>query len=233
MTKSLNEMTQITQLTFNAAARLFEDFNLPAKSAEAADAPPAEPAFTVAELSTARQEAWNDGYLAAAASNSHILGRDGQRIFAELLARADDIDKGLELMAERNAAAIARWLAAAFVTALPNLSDGSMAGRTSAVMDLLRAALRSQSKIELHGETGTAVSFRNMHDVCRQIESQQTDEPTDGSIVIAWQQGEAEINPTRTWEEIRTAIMPLAAGEAAETSLELRITQEESMRHVG
>jgi hypothetical protein len=230
MTKSLNETTE---LTFEAAARLFEDFNLPAKPAEAADAPPAEPTFTVSELAAARQEAWNDGYLAAAAANNHILGRDGQRIFAELLARADDIDKGLELMAERNAAALAHWLAAAFVTALPNLSDGSMAGRTSAVMDLLRSALRSQSKIELHRETGNTVSFHNMHDICRLIESQQTDEPTDGSITIAWQQGEAQINPTRTWEEIRTAIRPLAAGEAVETSLELRITQEEFMRHVG
>jgi hypothetical protein len=226
-------MTQITKLTFNAAARLFEDFNLPATPAEDADAPPAEPTFTVAELSAARQEAWNDGYLSAAAANSHILGRDGQRIFAELLARADDIDKGLELMAERNAAAIAHWLAAAFVAALPNLSDGSLPGRTRAVMDLLRSALRSQSKIELHNETGTTVSFHSMHDVCRQIESQQTDEPSDGSIIIAWQQGEAQINPARTWDEIRTAIMPLAAGEAAETSLELRITQEESMGHVG
>ncbi len=213
------------------AASMFEDFNLPEQPA--ADPAPPEPTFTAAELSAARQEAWNDGYVAAAAASNHTLGRDGRRIFAELLARADDIDNALEQMAEQNAAAIARWLAAAFETALPNLSGGEMEGRTRAVMDLLRSALRSQSKIELRDEAGTTVSFHSMHDACREIETQQAEEPTDGGITIAWQQGEVRIDASRTWDEIRNAMLPLAAGDAAESSFALRITQGESTQHVG
>jgi hypothetical protein len=252
-------MARIMTMTSQPAAPIFEDFNLPEQPPE--DPIPPEPTFTVAELATARQEAWNDGYLAAAAAGNRDVDRDGQRIFADLLARADDIDNGLEQMAEHNAAAIARWLATAFETALPNLSDGAMVGstradgamvgstradgamdgrtradgamdgRTRAVMDLLRSALRSQSKIELHDETGTTVSFHNMHDVCRQIETRQTDEPRDRSIAIAWQQGEARIDASRTWDEIRDAFLPLA--DAAESSFVLRITQGESTHHVG
>src|SRR3954453_19861335 len=110
MTRSSNEMAQT--MPPRPAASMFKDFNLPEQPA--ADPAPPEPTFTAAELSAARQEAWNDGYVAAAAASNHTLGRDGQRIFAELLARADDIDNALKQMAEQNAAAIARWLAAAF-----------------------------------------------------------------------------------------------------------------------
>jgi hypothetical protein len=206
-------------------ARMLEDFNLPEQLAEAADAPPAEPTYSVSELAAARQEAWNDGYMAAVAADGCNRGHNEQRIFAELLSRADDIDQRLEQMIVQNATAITRWLVATFMVALPNLSDGSKEDRVGAVMDLLGSALRSQSKIELRNATGATVSFHSMHDVCRQIAMWQADEPTD-EITIAWQQGEAQINSARIWEEIRSAILPLAATDAAETSVELRITAE-------
>jgi hypothetical protein len=220
-------------MTSSSSAWLFEDFSQPEKPVGAADAPPPEPTFDAAELAAARLESWNDGYLASAAASSHSLDRDGQTIFADLLARADDMDEKLGQMAEQNAIAIARWLAVTFATAFPNLSDGSMVGRTRAVVNLLQSTLRSQSKIEVRGERGPTVSFHSMHDVCREIETQQIEDPTGGSIFIAWQQGEAQINPSRTWDDIRSAIMPVAAGEAAENSFELRVTQGESIRHVG
>jgi hypothetical protein len=207
----------------SSLARMLEDFNLPERVAEAADALPPEPTFSVSELAAARLEAWNDGYMAAAAADGNNRGRDEQRVFAELLARTEEIDQRLEQMIAQNATAIARWLVAAFTAALPSLSEGSKEGRIGAVMDLLGSALKSQSKIELRAAAGVTVSFHSMHDVCRQIETWQADEPTDG-ITIAWQQGEALIDPSRTWEEIRNAILPLAAAEPAETSVELRIT---------
>ncbi len=207
----------------SSLARMLEDFGLPERAAEAANAPPAEPTYSISELAAARLEAWNDGYMAAVAADGNSRGSDERRIFAELLSRADDIDQRLEQMIAQNATAIARWLVATFIAALPGLSDGSKQDSTGVVIDLLGAALRSQSKIELRSANGASVSFHSMHDVCRQIEAWQTDEPTDG-ITIAWQQGEAQINSSRTWEEIRNAILPLAAAEAAETSVELRLT---------
>jgi len=217
-------------MAFNPTARLFEDFNLPEKPAE--DLPPPEPTFSAAELSAGRLEAWNEGYLAGAAVSADSLHRDGQGIFAEFLARSDELDEALARMTERNAAAIARWLVCTFLTAFPDLSNGSMAGRTKAVAELLQPALRSQTKIEVRGDNAPAVSFHTMYDVCRQIEAQQIENPSGGSIAIAWQQGEAELNPARTWEDIRSAIMPLAAEEAAAESFRLTLTQGESIRHV-
>lgn len=218
-------------MTASRVAGMFEDFNLPEKPAE--EPRPPEPGFSVGELDAARLEAWNEGYMAAAAAGADTLRRDGQSVLAELLARSDDIDSQVGLMAERNAASIARWLVDTFVAAFPNLANYPVTGRTRAVMDVLEATLRSQSKIEVRGEKGPTVSFHTMHDVCRQIEAQQTEDPSGGSIIIAWQQGEARIDQSRTWEDIRKAILPLAAAEAAEHGFQILLAQRESIRHVG
>lgn len=219
-------------MTANPRASLFEDFNLPKKPPE--EPTPSEPTFSVADLAAARLEAWNDGYLTAAAANATNLQRDGQTVFAELLARSDDIDKGLGLMAEQNAALIARWLVDTFVAAFPELANQPLAGRRRAVMDVLHSALRSQSKIEVRGERKPSISFHTMHDVCRQIEAQQIEDPSDSSIIIAWQQGEAQIDPSRTWEDIRQAIMPLAAADdAGQRGFQILLAQREAIRHVG
>jgi hypothetical protein len=220
-------------MTAHALAGLFEDFNLPAVAVDAAELPPPEPTFTTAELTAARQQAWNDGYMTASTADGRNIAREGRQVFGDMLARSDELDIWLGAMAERNATALARWLVSAFVTAFPDLSNGSPAGRTRAVMELLQSALRSQSKIEVHDSAGRVVSFHTMHDVCRQIESQQVENPAAGNIVIAWQQGEAQIDLARTWADIRSAIMPLASDPAAEASFKISVTQEESSHHVG
>jgi hypothetical protein len=219
--------------TSHSIARLFEDFNSPGMPLDAADAPPPEPTFDAAELSAARQEAWNDGFLAASAAAAIDIGREERRVFEALLARADDIDKSLGLMAAHNAAAIADWLVMTFITTFPDLAKDALTDRTRAVADLLQPVLRSQSKIEVRGESGSTVSCHSMHDVCRQIAAQQSEDPSGGTIIVAWQQGEAEIDPSRTWQDIRSAIMPVAAGGTADGSFELTVKQGEFIRHVG
>lgn len=211
---------------------LLEDFNQPEQAADAADAPPPEATFSASELAAARMEAWNDGYLAARGANAGNAGREAQKASADLLTRSDALDKRLEEIAERNAASVARWLVATFVTAFPHLPHGSMAARTGIVASLLQSTLMSQSTIEVRGGEGPAVSCRTMYEVYRQIEARQIEDPSGSNIVIAWQQGEARLDPSRTWEDIRSAIMPLAAATAAETSFQLIVTPEDLNRHV-
>jgi hypothetical protein len=220
-------------MTVHALAGLFQDFNLPVVSASPAELVPAEPTFTAAELAAARDEAWNDGYMTGSNADGQNIAREGRQVFGDMLARSDELDKWLGAMAEQSASALARWLVSAFVTAFPDLSNGSPTGRTRAVMELLQSALRSQSKIEVHDSAGHVVSFHTMHDVCRQIETQQAEDPSGGSIVIAWQQGEAQIDLSRTWADIRNAIMPLVFDTAVNASFKISVTQEESVSHVG
>ncbi|WP_428487335.1 hypothetical protein [Rhodopila sp.] len=211
---------------------LFENFNLPEAVADAADTAPAEPTFSASALSAARQEAWNDGYLAASVAHARDLGQECRQVFADLLARSEDMDRKLGAIAEQSAASVARWLVGTFVAAFPVLAAAGPDGRIQVVADLLQPVLRSQSRIELRDRTGSSTFCESMHDVWRQIETRQTEDPTAGDIIVAWPQGEARISSTQIWDDIRAAIMPLATDAADDPPVHFTIKRTEFTGHV-
>ncbi len=190
-----------------AVRHWFEDFNRPAETVETA---PPEPTFSASDLATARHEAWNEGFIAAGRGQARDNARATEQAFAALLARSDEIDRELERVAERNAAAITRWLVQAFVTTLPALASASLLGRARLATGLLQTNLRSQSRIEVRAGGGPIVACETMHDAWRQIEQWYANDPPPGDIMIDWQQGRAIIDTQRTWDQIRAAILPLA-----------------------
>lgn len=230
MTKSSTDTVQV--------ARLFENFNLPDGPPEDADLAPPEPTFTVAEMSATRNEAWNEGYITASRSGARALGRESQQVFADLLARAEDMDDRLDAMAEHYADAIARWLVQVFVTAFPAMAADSMDGRIRRVAEQLRPVLRSQTRIGVRDATGCAVWCETMADVWRHVQTRQVEEPACGDIVISWPQGEARISNETTWQAILAAVMPLlgddaAADAAADAGFQFIVRPLELIEHVG
>jgi hypothetical protein len=213
--------------------RLFENFNLPDGADDEADALPPEPMFSQAELAAARAEAWNDGYLAAARQTAERLARDARLVFADLLARSEEMDSQLVAMAEQNAAAVAHWLADSFVAAFPGLAAAAMDQRIRRVAELLQPVLKSQVNIEVHDGSGPPVRCDSLSDVWRHIQARQTEHPTGGDIVVAWPRGEARISGDAAWQDIRAAMMPLTQDAPDDAAFRFTIKRTEYAGHVG
>jgi hypothetical protein len=230
MTKSLNDRNTMIAARPGAALCLFEDFNRPDR--QDADAPPPPPTFSEVELAAAREEAWNDGYLVATKAAERRWEDQSRQVFEELMAGAQEMDRKLDEMAEHNAASVARWLIQTFVTAFPALSASAALARTQRVADLLHSTLRSHSRIEVRHDDGPTVTCETMEEAWRHIEARHREDPAAGDIVVAWPQGQVLIDPQRAWEEIRAAILPIAADSGTEP-FHMTIKQGEYPNHVG
>jgi hypothetical protein len=229
MTKLLNNPSSDLAAKARVVARWFEDFNRVSEEAEAAaDAPP-ERTYTASEMSAARQEAWNDGFLAASRGQVSATARGSELLFQELLSQAEALDRKLDTTTEQHATSITRWLARNIMTALPDLSAAAMADRTRLVAGMLRTALRSQSRIEVRAGGKAVMICETMQDLCYQITRHEMIDHSTGDIVIAWDQGEARIDIEQTWDRIKAAILPLT-GDIQQT---VATTQTERHSHVG
>ncbi len=131
-------------------AQWFEDFGWPAED-PVIDVTSPEEVYLAADLAAARQEAWNEGYLAACRATQHEAARVVRQSFADLLAQSEALDRRLDRLAEQNAAAIAHWLAEAFIAALPGLSQIAMRGRTEPAASLLHDTLCYATRVEISG----------------------------------------------------------------------------------
>ncbi len=228
MTKLLNNPGTEVALNARVVARWFEDFNRVVEETSAAtDAPPA-PTYTAAEMSAARLEAWNDGFLAASRSQATASAGVSQQLFEELLSQADALDRKLETAAEQHATSITRWLARTVMTALPDQSAAAMVQRTRLVAEMLRSALRSQSRIEVRIGSRPVMTYETMQDFCQQIAQHDLVDHSVHDIVITWDQGEARIDIEQTWDRIKAAILPLT-GDAQQSAT---VQQGECFSHV-
>jgi hypothetical protein len=218
MTKSLND-----------AKPLFENFNplTPAKP----QAPPPEPMFSQAELDMARQHGWNEGYLAASRAHDSESTSQARRAFAELLARFEDIDRRLDVLAEQHAVILAGWLGRTFIAAFPALADAALEGRIHRVAGLLRPLLRAQAKIELHEPAGHSIGCETMASLWQAIRQRRIEAP-DADIIIAWPGGEARISPAGIWDEIQAAILPVTEHSPPAESFQFTIKPLELTGHV-
>jgi len=204
-------------MSFRSTAAWFENFDEPEQIAPYAEPEPEKITFDAAELSAARAEAWNDGYLAASRADAQAMQRNGQAILEQLMDRLLEVEKKLEQLVEQSAASVTDWLVDSFLTTLPGLSDRFMAERTDVVGKLLKSALILKPRIELHRSQEPVACFADLAELSRQLEAEQGPDHPAGKIVIAWQQGEAQLDRARLWDDIRAAILPLkTAGQGGD-----------------
>jgi len=189
-------------------AKWFEDFGNPADDAVTEAAPPEE-VFHAADIAAARQEAWNEGYLAACRATQHETARAARQGFADLLAQSEALDRRLDQLAEQNAAAIAQWLAEAFIAALPSLSHAALRSRTELAASLLHETLRHATRIEVSGGPDPVVVCEALEDAWREVERRCAEDLAPDGVTIAWPRGGAHLQAERSWAEIRAAIQPL------------------------
>jgi hypothetical protein len=189
-------------------AQWFEDFGRPDED-HGIEAAPSEQVFLAADLASARQEAWNEGYLAACRATQQEAARAVRQSFVDLLVQSEALDRRLDRLAEQNAVAIAHWLADAFIAALPSLSPAALRSRTEIAATLLHDTLRHATRIEISGGAGPVVACEALEDAWHEVERRLAEDPAPDDLTIGWPRGGAHLQAERSWADIRAAIQPL------------------------
>jgi hypothetical protein len=206
MIKPLNDTWPDQQSTSGIIARWFESFDrAPEPQAVAA---PADVEAVPTDVETARQEGWNEGFLAAGRAGLLLSARASGSDAAALLTQLETLDQRMDGVAEAYATAISAWLIDVLDAVAPSLMHDEMtqvAARTAAV---LHRTLRCMTGLEVRADGGAAISCSSAEEAWRQLMRLRDETPAAQAVSICWPNGSASFDQQRTWAEIRAAIMP-------------------------
>ncbi len=212
MIRPLNDVMLDRRSSARAIAGWFENFDRPLEPA--VTEAPAAPALGPTELELARQEGWNEGFLAACRRHGYLAESAEARAAATLLHRLEALDQRISDVADVNAIAIARWLAEALEAIVPALLQHEMEKRVAATAAVLRQTLRSVGVLEVRRSDGVAVSCSSAEEA-GQVLVRLRDETADpGGISISWQDGKMCFDDRRVWADISAAILPITSRPA-------------------
>src|SRR3954451_8830612 len=209
MTRPLSDTAVEQRRLVRSIAGWFEDFDHP--PAPVADLPMPQPPSGPTEAEIARQEGWNDSFLAACRGGDHQAARAETLGVAVLLTKLDAMDQQLEAAVQSNATVLAQWLVEALTTIVPGLLRDEAEPRTLQVAAVLRRALRSVTKLEVCGNSGPATPCATADDAWREIIRRRNENPHEAAVSLHWPNGRASFDEARAWAEIRAAMLPMCA----------------------
>jgi flagellar biosynthesis/type III secretory pathway protein FliH len=187
-----------------------EDFDLP----EIAPEPEViEPAFSAAELASAREAAARKGHAAgleeAAASDAAATRRAIESV-ASQLADARDTAGAL---AEQSADAIARLLLDSLAAAFPVLCARYGEAEVQAIVRAVLPALTQEQVITVRANPRTAPSLvreigRLDPDLASRVQIAECDAMPPGDVRVAWRNGAAARDAAALWEQVAAILAP-------------------------
>ena len=172
-----------------------------------------EPVFSAAELSAAREEAWQDGYdsgLRAVAENDAAAARQTLNSIAEQLSaeRAAAAERS-EQVAEEIAGLLLDSLAAMFPALCARHGDAEV---RAIVRTVLPALTQEQAiTVRVHPSTVGAVSQevgRLDPDLATHVHIVECDAVSPGDVRIAWRNGSTARDATDLWQQVAEVLMP-------------------------
>jgi hypothetical protein len=183
---------------------VFEDFNdlgeiLPGKTVEAI----AAPQIDIGEL---REQAWTDGYLTGRQERSDRT--PDQSLSAKLLTSLHELGGSTTEAVNAASLAVADLLVSTVIATTSNDWSATLIDRVRSVAERIKPALTVAPEYILRDERGGIQHFGNILDLSRALEEGAVGE----DVTIRWQRGEATISRSALLEDIRDAVIPLAAG---------------------
>ena len=165
MTRLSNDVVHTQVPSGGAIAEWFENFDRPQEPAVIVvpDGPPDD----ATELECARQEGWNEGFIAACRGAFDCAMRQEDRGVAQLFDQAKALDQRLESVIDRNALAIAQWLVEALATIIPGMLRDNAETRILAVAAILRSTIRSVTHFEVQNDRDVPLTCRSAEDAWR------------------------------------------------------------------
>jgi flagellar biosynthesis/type III secretory pathway protein FliH len=172
-----------------------------------------EPVFSIAELTAAREAAWQEGHdagLRAATESEAAVTRQTLTAIAEQFAaeRAAAAER-----AEQAAEAIASMLLDSLAAAFPTLCARYGDAEVRAIVRIVLPALTQEAAITVraHPNTARAVSqeiARLDPDLAALVHLVECDAMSPGDVRIAWRNGSAVRDATALWQQVAAVLMP-------------------------
>ena len=218
--------------TYNAGAAarsggaLFdEDFDRPPAPPPPPEPEVVEPAFSAAELETAREAAHREGRDAAQTEFECSAKAAAGKALADISAQIAAAREDAAAIAEDAAAAMARLLMDCFATSFPSLCARHGKAEAAAILREILPALRREPKISVRVNTHIAAEMTAEidaldPDLAGKVRLIPTDAIAMGDVKIAWEHGDANRDTAALWRQIEDILAPagLLTTETAKTN---------------
>jgi hypothetical protein len=183
---------------------VFEDFNdlgeiLPSETVAAVAAPQID-------IGVLREEAWTDGYMTGRQERRDFA--PDQTLSAKLLTSLHELGASTAEAVDSASLAVADLLVSTVLATTSDDWSAKLMDRVRSVAERIKPALTVAPEYILRDERGAIQHFGNLSDLTRALEGGAVGE----DVTIRWQRGEATISRSALLEDIREAVIPLAAG---------------------
>jgi len=187
-----------------------EDFDLP----QAAPEPEViEPSFSAAELTAAREAAWQDGQAegmqqaaaSEAAATRQVLAAIAEQLAEERAAAAE--------RAQSSAETIARLLLDSLAATFPALCARYGDAEVRAIIHAVLPALRQETAITVRAHPRTTAAAtqeiaRLDPDLAAHVQMLDCDGMQPGDVRIAWRNGSAARDAAALWQQVADVLVP-------------------------
>ena len=199
-----------------------EDFDT-APNSRAVPAPEIiEPSFTPADLEAARQQAWQAGHAAAAASAEQVDSASVRDAIAAIAASLADARTEAAAVAQQAAAELARLLLDSFAAVLPALSARHGEAELRSLLRTLLPALSQEPSVSIRIHPQHAAMVRQEierldPELAANLRIVASDAMQPGDIRVTWRGGQAARDVAAFWAQVAEALAPAGLLSCATT----------------
>ena len=187
-----------------------EDFDRPASQAEPEVI---EPTFSVAEMATAREDAWREGRdagVADAAASDAAAARHAVELIAAELNAARDMAATL---ADQSAEAIARLLLGSLAAVCPALCTHHGEAEVQAIVRAVLPGLTQEPAITVRinpcNAPGVASEVERLDPgLATRVQITECDAMPPGDVRIDWRNGAAVRDAATLWQQVANVLLP-------------------------
>lgn len=187
-----------------------EDFDLP----QAAPEPEViEPLFSAAELTAAREAAWQDGHAAGMQQAAESDAAATRQAVAAIVAQFAEERAAAAERAESSAEIIAQLLLGSFAAIFPALCARCGDAEVQALVRAVLPSLTQETAItvRVHPRTAPAVAqeiARLDPDLSAHVQMLDCDAMPPGDVRIAWRNGSAARDAAALWQQVADVLAP-------------------------
>jgi flagellar biosynthesis/type III secretory pathway protein FliH len=173
-----------------------------------------EPAFSIGELTEAREAAWRDGHAAGLQESATETTASIRQAIDHMAAQLSEERDAAVARAEHHAESIARLLLGSLGAAFPELCAHHGDQEVCAIIRIVLPGLMQEPAITIRAHPRTAAGIaqeiaRADPELAARVHNIECDAMTPGDVRVTWHNGAATRDAAALWSEVAEALLPI------------------------